>query len=124
MKDKYKIMKAINCSLTENCMPHINNLNNIIEKILDFEQDMYKRSVFYEINSSLALIRAKICDSLDCFMIKKGAFQRRIQTVKIRDAFWELLSTFSKQAAFKKVMLNIKFEENVPDYCLCDKSRL
>jgi hypothetical protein len=56
-------MKSINISIVENCMAHIHNLNNIIEELIYYEQDMRKRSLFIEINSYLALIKTKLFDS-------------------------------------------------------------
>jgi hypothetical protein len=40
---------------------------------------MYKRNVFLEINSVLALIKTKVFDSLDFFMIDEGTFRPREQ---------------------------------------------
>lgn len=94
VKKKYEIIKAINYSLTENCIVQLNYLNNTIENFINKEQDMNKVYAFYAINSSLVVIKAKICDSWDCRMIKKGKFQAKMQTIKIRETFWELLSTY------------------------------
>jgi|688.fasta_scaffold156195_3 hypothetical protein len=72
-------MKSINKSLAENCMPHIHYLNNVIDTSISREQNMYKRNVFLEINSVLALIKTKVFDSLDFFMIDEGTFRPREQ---------------------------------------------
>jgi hypothetical protein len=117
-------MKSINISIVENCMAHIHNLDNIIEELIYYEQDMRKRSLFIEINSYLALIKTKLFDSKDCFMIELGNFMPRKEQFKIRDAFYELMIIFYKKAFFNNVKLNIEFEESVPEFCFFDKSRL